>query len=178
MFLYINNVLINLIVILKKIYLMYSSEKNGKQIFNFTNLLSFAKDFHLFKQINSFSQTNLQIIYSKLASNSKNMDLQNFIEALFRISKLVIKKNVNDMDLAFKEWIESYLVRRYKQINLVCFEFNVENIQVFNKIQNNIENPVVGLLVEIDELLRHVSLNIFTFVLYKYVYLGLMNKNF
>lgn len=146
-----------MIVILKKIYLMYSSEKNGKQTFNFSNLLSFAKDFHLFKQINSFSQTNLQIIYSKLASNSKNLDLQNFIEALFRISKLGIKKNINDTDLAFKDFIEGYLMHSYKQINLVCFEFNVENIEVFNKMQNNSENPVVGLLVENDELLRHVN---------------------
>ncbi len=93
------------------------------------------------------------------------MNLQNFIEALFRISKLVIKKNTIDIDLAFKEFMENFLVQMYKQINLVCFEFNVENIQVFNKMQRNIDNPVVGLLVEIDELLRHVNyLKFFNFI--------------
>jgi len=124
-------------------------------------LMKFAKDFELFKKITAFSQTNLQIIFSKIVGTKPRCSLKQFIEILYKISKLSkgnikVFKEQKEQDLAFKRFIEDYLIPCYRRINLNSLEFNVDNIQVFYKGQNPYENPIVNLLFQNDEFLKHV----------------------
>jgi len=125
-------------------------------------LMKFARDFDLFKKIHAFSQTSLQLLFSKMVGGKPRCSLRQFIEILFKISKLTTPnsmknvKDVKEIDLFFRRFIEEYMVPCYRRINLTSLEFNVDNIQVFYKGQNPYENPVVNLLFQSDELLKHV----------------------
>lgn len=124
-------------------------------------MIKFAKDFDFFKKIHSFSQTSLQLLFSKTVGGKPNCSLRQFIEILYKISKS-LDSNIlakDKQDWAFRKFIEEYLVPCYRKINLTSLEFNVENMQVFFKGQNPYENPVVNLLFQNDELLKHVKKN-------------------
>ena len=132
-------------------------------------LMKFAKDFDFFKKIHSFSQTSLQLIFSKMVGGKPRCNLRQFIEILFKISKLAVQgpplkngKDAKEIDIFFRKFIEEYLVPCYRRINLTSLEFNVDNIQVFYKGQNPYENPIVNLLFQNDELLKHVFIYIFS----------------
>ena len=140
--------------LLKKIFLIYAAKKSDEMTVSQRQLMKFAKDFELFKKIAAFSQTNLQIIFSKILGTKPRCSLKQIIEILYKISKLskgnpsmtsTIKvfKEQKEQDLAFKRFIEEYLVPCYRRINLTSLEFSVDNIQIFYKGQNPYENPEV-----------------------------------
>ena len=140
-------------------------KKSEEMVMSLRQLMKFAKDFELYKKIYSFSPTNLQIIFSKMVGAKPRCNLRQFIEILYKISKITTsistklkEKDQKDQDVAFKKFIEDYLVPCYRRINLTSLEFNVDNIQVFYKGQNPYENPVVNLLFQSDELLKHVKI--------------------
>lgn len=121
-------------------------------------MVKLAKDFELFSKIREFSLTKLQLVFFKKASNKQGCSLKEFIEILFKVSKLALPKGkAQDYDLAFKRFIEEMLIPGFRRISLLSLEFDVDNAQVFFKGQNPYENPVVNLLYESDELLKHVK---------------------
>lgn len=158
----------NILDILKKIFLIYAEKKADDMVISQRQLMKFAKDFDLFKKIHSFSQTSLQLIFSKMVGGKPRCNLRQFIEILFKISKLTVQgpplktgKDAKEIDIFFRKFIEEYLVPCYRRINLTSLEFNVDNIQVFYKGQNPYENPIVNLLFQNDELLKHVFISLF-----------------
>lgn len=146
--------------LIKKIFLIYALKKADEMVLSLRQVLKFAKDFLLFKKIHGFSAVNVQLMFSRMVQGKTYCNLRQFIEILFQIAKIsqtdaFPKKEQNDQ-FFFKKFIEEYLVPCYRQINLMSLVFNVDNIQVFYKGQNPYENPLVSLLFDNDDLLKHV----------------------
>lgn len=120
----------------------------------------FARDFQLFAKIRGFSQTGLQLIFSKVTAGRPSCSLREFIEILFKIAKLTVDNPGRECDGLFRRFIEEHLVPCYRRINLTSLELNVDNVQVFYKGQNPYENPVVSLLFHSDDLLKHVKFSL------------------
>ena len=147
---------------LRKLFNMYSIEKNGNKVLTFRQLTSFLKDFKFF-EMNCFKKldvTSLELIFEKLVPK-KLCDFKRFIEFLYKLSKsydILKKDSRNQAELAFKQMMDVILLPKYKELSVKVYEYNLSRVQVFYQQYEDFENPVVILLYQNDDFLKHVQL--------------------
>lgn len=146
---------------LRKLFNMYSIQNNGNKVLNLRQINAFMKDFGFYtssffpKKLDTIS---LELIYKQKVPK-KLCDFKNFIEILFKLSKIKTEKKTvsNPQDDCFKKMLDQILLPRFKELSLKVYEYNLSKIQVFYQHYDDCENPVVLLLYQNDDLLKHVS---------------------
>ena len=139
---------------------MYSTENNGNKVLTFRQLASFLKDFNFF-DVSYFKKLDLinsQLIFKKRVPK-KLCDFKGFIEVLFKVSKIESKSEKNKNDENFKKMIDRMLLPKYKELSVKVYQYNLNKIQIFYQQYEDFENPVVLLLYQNDDLMKHVIYN-------------------
>jgi len=146
---------------LKKLFNQYGDDKisQGMKLMTYRNLIKFCEDFHFFHNFHSFDKSQLQIIYYKVAPN--RCEFQTFIEILYKIQNFYfqkVQKTIvpSEKELAFKLFLDEYVIPKYKTLFIKNNGPSIERIQVLYQNYNPYENPTVCLLYENDDLLKHV----------------------
>ena len=151
---------------LRKIFNMYSIEKNGNKVLTFRQMTAFLKDFNFF-ELTCFKKIDvitLELIFKKRVPK-KLCSFKEFIEVLFKLCKN--EENLRKCakaEEAFKKMMDKMLLPKYKELSIKAFEFNLNRIQVFYQQYDDHDNPIVLLLYQSDEFLKHVY---FLFILRK-----------
>lgn len=144
---------------LRKLFNMYSIQKNGNKILNLRQLNLFLKDFGFFLD-NSFMKKldniTLELIYKKKATK-KFCDFKTFIEILFSMCKNKQDQKKISNDESFKIMLDQMILPIYKDLSIKVFGFNLSKIQVFYQHYEDVENPVALLLYQNDDFLKHVD---------------------
>lgn len=146
---------------LRKLFNMYSIQNNGNKVLNLRQINAFMKDFDFYssnyfpKKLDALS---LELIYKQKVPK-KLCDFKNFIEILFKLSKIKNEKNAfsNFQDDYFKKMMDQIILPRFKELSIKVYEYNLSKIQVFYQHYEDFENPVVLLLYQNDDLLKHVN---------------------
>ena len=142
---------------LNKIFTNYGNEKQGIKLINLSQILKFAKDFNLFDKSNELTQAKLEIIFSKYVSNKNYGNFKEFLEILFKISKILRSTKRPEKYLILKSFLLNHIEKHFKDIIFKQSENNLEKIQIFYKDFNDFENPTACLLYENDNLLKNVK---------------------
>lgn len=148
---------------IKKIFNMYSIEKNGNKLLTFRQIVTFSKEFNFFnnKDFNKFDIISLDLIFKKKTRGKKQCDFSCFLEILFSIFKILLINSLkNELINEFKKFLDSYIVPKFKEMSINVNEYNIERIQIFYQQYEVYENPIVGLFYSNDDLLKHVNKNI------------------
>ena len=142
---------------LRKLFNMYSTENNGCKVLTFRQITAFLKDFKFF-DVSCFKKLDLttaQLIFNQRVPK-RLCDFKGFIEVLYKISKIEICENPNK-DENFKKMMDRILIQKYKELSVKVCEYNLNKIQIFYQQYDDEENPVVLLLYQNDDLLKHVK---------------------
>ena len=153
-----------IIVSLKKIFNFFAIEKENEKLLSIRQFFKIAKELEfLDNKLIDIDKTQIEIIFFKKALN-KMANFENFIEILFKIHKIYRKKNENtlkskkkmDKYATFKQFLEEFLIKKFKIFSNKFFLFGIEKIQVFFNNYNPYHNASIGLFYECDDFLKHV----------------------
>lgn len=142
---------------LRKMFNMYSTENNGNKVLTFRQLANFLKDFEFFENFKKIDLITVQLIFKKRVQKTL-CDFKGFIEILFKLSKTLEALPKADNDVGFKSMIDRYILPKYKELSIRVYEYNINKIQIFYQQYDDYENPVVMMLYQNDDLLKHVRI--------------------
>lgn len=120
-------------------------------------MLSFCKNYKLFHKIDSFNETELQLLFSKVASK-KDPDFCLFIEILYKFSKKYrkVENSKIQKNIIFKSMIDNLILPKFKEMNQEQLEMSIKQIKIFHETINPYDNSTLKLMYTNDEFFKHL----------------------
>ena len=147
-----------LLAILQKLFSMYSSiMKNNLNSIDFRQFSKFYKDFAINSKVDTLKFSEINLIFTR-RTKTKYANFFEFIEILYQIYKC--NKNnqeKNEKDLKFRKYLDSFIITPFKKLIIKYSCYCIDKIQIFYQNYNNYENPSLIILIQYDDLLKHVK---------------------
>lgn len=186
---------------LNRIFSMYAIHKQNTIVINLRQFNIFLKDFFPDWIQAQILPTQIEILYKRVVKTLDFADLKAFIELLYEFFKIKSKKTAESFkmkfssnireneiinvyypkeareasvskDQAFKRFLDEEIMPKYKILCNKVKEPGYEKIQIFFEQYDENDNPILDLLLEKENLLKHV------FSVYEILDIGVSKQSF